>query len=224
MSLISKALKRVTHDYMLWLTKINGPDVLIPVIHLRMKQVAQQLMMNEFELSYWHALNISNEKTWQKSPKEVLEQLLSNALFTKCHCNPPEEAQIFKTFIEHNYQMQFNLAPVQQKGAASDDHQSEWQAQLSNPKTQSLQSDSKLGLLAMKEIFDCLYYRRPKDNFKARPFTFVNLHRKQVVDPTTKFVDHPTDLQLDYNELVDDLEEEHLKRDVFTTEKPDQKE
>lgn len=33
----------------------------------------------------------------------------------------------------------------------------------------------------------------------------------------SKQVDHPTDLQLDYNELVDDLEEEHLKREVFTT-------
>lgn len=108
-SLISKALKRITHDCksptllnswltftvvtdMLWLTKINGPDVLIPVIHLRMKQIAQQLMMNEFELSYWHSLNISNDQMWHKSPKEVMEQLLLNALFTKCHCNPPEEA------------------------------------------------------------------------------------------------------------------------------------
>lgn len=84
-----------------------------------------------------------------------------------------------------------------------------------------MQEDPKLGLRAMKEIFDSLFYRRPKAKFKATPFTFVNLHTK--TDPQTIFVDHPTDLQLDYNELVDDLEEEHLKRDVFTTERPDQR-
>ena len=49
---------------MTWLTKLNGPNVLIPVIHLRMKQLTQQLMMNEIELSYWHALYICKEDLW----------------------------------------------------------------------------------------------------------------------------------------------------------------
>lgn len=33
-----------------------------------------------------------------------------------------------------------------------------------------------------------------------------------------ELADHPADLFLDYNEVVDNLEEEHLKREVFTTE------
>ena len=38
-----------------------------------------------------------------------MEQLLVNALFAKCHCVPSDEAQVFKTFIEHNYQMQVDF-------------------------------------------------------------------------------------------------------------------
>ena len=65
----------------------------------------------------------------------------------------------------------------------------------------------------MKITFDALYHRRPKDKFKLAPFTFVNMSKSHSV----KQVDHPSDFQLDYNELVDDLEEEHCRRDVFTT-------
>ncbi len=36
---------------------------------------------------------------------------MTNAVFAKCHCNPPEVAQVFKTFIEHNYQTSF-IAPA----------------------------------------------------------------------------------------------------------------
>jgi hypothetical protein len=32
-----------------------------------------------------------------------------------------------------------------------------------------------------------------------------------------EFVDHPGDFIIDYNELVENLEEEHTKRAVFTT-------
>jgi len=31
------------------------------------------------------------------------------------------------------------------------------------------------------------------------------------------YVDHPADNQIDYNSIIDFLEEEHLRRDVFTT-------
>ena len=73
----------------------------------------------------------------------------------------------------------------------------------------------------MKKIFDSLFYRRPKQKFKSTPFTFVHLAPTSVanLEKEIQFVDHPIDHQLDYNELVDDLEEEHLKREVFTTEK-----
>ena len=49
-------------------------------------------MLNEIELSYWHALNIANNELWLKQPKLVYEELLTNALFAKVHCNPNEEA------------------------------------------------------------------------------------------------------------------------------------
>ena len=32
-----------------------------------------------------------------------------------------------------------------------------------------------------------------------------------------KLIDHPADNFIDYNSMVDNLEEEHLRRDVFTT-------
>jgi hypothetical protein len=32
-----------------------------------------------------------------------------------------------------------------------------------------------------------------------------------------KFVDHPADNQVDYNSMIDFLEEEHMRREVFTT-------
>ena len=32
-----------------------------------------------------------------------------------------------------------------------------------------------------------------------------------------KFVDHPADNQVDYNSIIDFLEEEHMRREVFTT-------
>lgn len=76
----------------------------------------------------------------------------------------------------------------------------------------------------MKSVFDALYYKRPKQNYKKIPFTFVNTPNSSRLIGThetlvdyTSAVAHPTDFQLDYNELVDDLEEEHLKREVFTT-------
>lgn len=32
-----------------------------------------------------------------------------------------------------------------------------------------------------------------------------------------KLIDHPADNYVDYNSMVDNLEEEHMRRDVFTT-------
>jgi hypothetical protein len=118
-----KALKRMTHDCkpldlcftfyvdMQWMAEQHGAEVVIPVFHLRIKQMAQQLLMNEVEMAYWHALNIARDELWQQQPKAVMEQLLINALFAKSHCVSEEEAEVFQTFIEHNYQMHVNLVP-----------------------------------------------------------------------------------------------------------------
>lgn len=81
-----------------------------------------------------------------------------------------------------------------------------------------MERDPKLGLQMMKRVFDSLYYKRQKGNFIQNPYTFVHLGKSQS-ERETEFINHPIDHQLDYNELVDDLEEEHLKRDVFTTDK-----
>lgn len=68
-------------------------------------------------MSYWHALNIARDELWQQEPKQVMEQLLINALFAKSHCVAEEEAEVFQTFIEHNYQMHINLVPEHMMGA-----------------------------------------------------------------------------------------------------------
>ncbi len=63
----------------------------------------------------------------------------------------------------------------------------------------------------MKEVFEALFYNRPID---TTPFTFVHLKNDRG-----NYVHHTADIQLNYNELVDELEDEHFKRDVFTTDK-----
>ena len=145
---------------------------------------------------------------------------MQNALFAKTHCNCVEEAKVFKTFIEHNHGISLNLKAE----CAELTNQSNWQIQYGNTsKDGSLQSDTKFGLQTMKSVFDALFYKRPKQNYKQIPFTFVNAPSARSMGISDSLVDytsavaHPTDYQLDYNELVDDLEEEHLKRDVFTT-------
>jgi hypothetical protein len=60
-------------------------------------------MTSELEIAYWHALNVAKPEIWFSTPAKVIEQLLQNALFVKLHCNEKEEADVFRTFIEHNY-------------------------------------------------------------------------------------------------------------------------
>jgi len=59
--------------------------------------------MNEFEIAYWHALNIAKPEIWFAKPSKVIESMLQNALFVKVNCNQPAEADVFRTFVEHNY-------------------------------------------------------------------------------------------------------------------------
>lgn len=33
-------------------------------------------MMTEFEIAYWHAMNIANPDIWQARPNKVIEQML----------------------------------------------------------------------------------------------------------------------------------------------------
>jgi hypothetical protein len=55
------------------------------------------------ETCYWHALNITNENLWEFSPTIVMQKIQANALFAKVNSNSNEHAEIFKTFILHNY-------------------------------------------------------------------------------------------------------------------------
>ena len=43
--------------------------------------------MNEFEIAYWHALNIAKPEIWFAKPSKVIESMLQNALFVKVNCN-----------------------------------------------------------------------------------------------------------------------------------------
>jgi len=46
------------------------------------------------------------------------------------------------------------------------------------------------------------------------------MRKSQNLGPAfAELENHPADYFVDYNEIVDNLEEEHLKRDVFTTQK-----
>jgi len=45
----------------------------------------------------------------------------------------------------------------------------------------------------------------------------ADLDLKLRVLPQFRCVDHPADYQIDYNSMIDFLEEEHMRREVFTT-------
>jgi hypothetical protein len=70
---------------------------------LKMNTYANQLLMNEVEVCYWHTLNMSRTSIWNEKPNIVIEKLLVYALFAKMNSSSVENAEIFKTFIMHNY-------------------------------------------------------------------------------------------------------------------------
>ena len=50
--------------------QINGAaDTLI---NMRAKQIVKQLLMNEIEIAYWHALNLADNSIWNKEPKQLI--------------------------------------------------------------------------------------------------------------------------------------------------------
>lgn len=75
----------MSYDYNLQVK--NGLECAVP--YKRIKQITKQLMLNEIELSYWHALNIEDPTIWEDQTG-VLDHLLQNAVAAKCLCNPPE--------------------------------------------------------------------------------------------------------------------------------------
>ena len=46
---------------------------------------------------------MSRPNIWKDKPAIVVERLLINALFAKINTSTPRQAEIFKTFINHNY-------------------------------------------------------------------------------------------------------------------------
>lgn len=100
---------------MYWLSKNNVPDVINTPFQLKMKQIVSQLMTSELEIAYWHALNIAKPEIWFLSPEKVIEQLFQNALFVKLNCNQKEEADVFRTFYQHNYKNSQNQLKENQR-------------------------------------------------------------------------------------------------------------
>jgi len=78
--------------------------------------------------------------------------------------------------------------------------------------------------MVLKENFDHLFYKirepvLPKGKLPPN-WGAATTHESQSEDfnPLNfKLVDHPADNQVDYNSIIDFLEEEHMRREVFTT-------
>mmetsp|Transcript_23361 Transcript_23361/g.31291 ORF Transcript_23361/g.31291 Transcript_23361/m.31291 type:complete len:92 (+) Transcript_23361:891-1166(+) len=75
----------------------------------------------------------------------------------------------------------------------------------------------------MKQLFDALFYKVrvrsdvSEDVAAWNPENYLFEQQKSLYGQNYKLVDHPADSFIDYNSMVDNLEEEHLRRDVFTT-------
>jgi len=72
---------------MFWLAKNNDSDIVTTPFQIKIKQIVSQLMLDEFEIAYWHALNIAMPNIWTEKPTVIIQFLLSNALFVKMNCN-----------------------------------------------------------------------------------------------------------------------------------------
>ena len=81
----------------------------------------------------------------------------------------------------------------------------------------------------MKQFFDALFYKIKvdqgtviEDNSEWDPDLYLFKPQSQLFGQNYKMMEHPADSFIDYNFMVDNLEEEHLRRDVFTTAIEDQ--
>jgi len=85
------------------LTERHGQEATKQPLLLKMTSYANQLLMNEIEVCYWHGLNLSRPQMWADKPSVVVEKLLVHALFAKMNSTDAASAGVFKTFIMHNY-------------------------------------------------------------------------------------------------------------------------
>ena len=87
----------------------------------------------------------------------------------------------------------------------------------------TLLGDEKIGLEQVKLLYETLFYKvkvdsnvtEPSNGWK--PKTYMFNPKNQLEKGNYRLVDHPADNYVDYNSMVDNLEEEHMRRDVFTT-------
>ena len=208
------------------LTEEHGmPAMRIPLL-LKMNAIATQLLMNEIQLCYWHALNISRDTIWKQKPAVVVDRLLVNALFSKINTCDPEQSEVFKTFIQHNYK-EVMRTHWKDFSELRDCDQRNW-LYFVHPKSadragKTLLNDKKIGLEQMKMLYESLFYKVKVDSNMTesqsvwQPRHFMFDQKLKLKTDNYKLIDHPADNFIDYNSMVDNLEEEHLRRDVFTT-------
>ena len=85
------------------MVKNHGSVAIKTPFLLRMKLIVQQLLMNAFEVNYWHQINQGTDNMWKISPDDVFKKLFANALFVKTHCNEKCDADMFRAYAIHNY-------------------------------------------------------------------------------------------------------------------------
>ena len=68
---------------LLLLTREHGESAMRLNLLIRLNTIATQLLMNEIQISYWHALNMSRASIWSQKPAVVVDRLLVNGLFAK---------------------------------------------------------------------------------------------------------------------------------------------
>ena len=68
---------------------------------MKLNEITNQLLLNDMEICFWNTINLMND--WTQQPDFVIEKLIANALFAKINSTSDEEAEVFKSFIMHNY-------------------------------------------------------------------------------------------------------------------------
>lgn len=177
-------------------------------------------------MCYWHALNISRPNIWNNKPPVVVDRLLVNALFAKINTCDPDQSEVFKTFIQHNYKEVMRLHWTD-FSELTDCDQKNW-LYFVHPKSaerqgKKINTNEFVGLEQMRMLFESLFYKvkvevgpdgEPK-SWDHNNYNYKNQLKLQ--EGAFKLVDHPADNYIDYNSMIDSLEEEHMRRDVFTT-------
>ena len=153
--------------------------------------------------------------------------MLINALFAKINTCDPKQSEVFKTFIQHNYK-EVMKTHWKDFSELEDCDQRNW-LYFVHPKSaerqgKTLLNDEKIGLERMKHLFESLFYKVKVEKTNSMDAAACWKPQEYMFDQTLrlekdnyKLIDHPADNYIDYNSMVDNLEEEHMRRDVFTT-------